>query len=271
MKNQKDNTKDEPKPDKNKIFGDNVNLDILPVTPVENELRPRRKLHYNIPDPYKGQLLVIASPIRSGKGVLMMNFLLNPNFYADLFQDVHIISPTILNDATARFAAEKWKHTCHTEYSDQIIKNLWKQQDEKKKASLEDDTCTSYCLVGDDLVGILNNHQAARKGGEFISFATRFRHMVRKGDPCMIIYSGQKYNNTSSVLRSNMTGLFVSGMLKSGKEIQTIKDDIGDTFGGHAAIDTYLERAREKPFSWLYFRLDSTPPEVYLDFKERLF
>ena len=243
----------------------------MPVKPIENELRPKANLHYNIPDIYKGQLLVIAAPIRSGKGVLISNFLLNPNFYADLFQDVHIISPTIFNDATARFAAEKWKHTCHSEYNDQIIKNLWKQQTEKKKQSKEDDTDTGYCLIGDDLVGILNNHQAARKGGEFISFATRFRHMVRKGDACCIIYSGQKYNNTSSVLRSNMTGLFLSGHMKSGKEIMAIKEDIGDTFGGHAAFDSYLERAREKPFSWLYFRLDATPPEVYLDFKERLF
>ena len=119
--------------EKKRVFEDNSNLDILPVKPVETELRARRKLHYNIPDPYKGQLLVIAAPIRSGKGVLWNNFLLNPNFYADLFQDVTIISPTIFNDATARFAAEKWKHTCHTQYSDTIIKNLWKQQEEKKR------------------------------------------------------------------------------------------------------------------------------------------
>lgn len=256
---------------KGKVFTNNSNLDILPVKPVETETRKRRQLHYNIPDPYKGQLLVIAAPIRSGKGVLWNNFLLNPNFYADLFQDVTIISPTIFNDATARFAAEKWKHTCFCEYKDSIIKNLWKNQEDKKKASETDDTDTGYCLIGDDLVGILNNHMSARKGGEFISFATRFRHMVRKGDPCMIIYSGQKYNNTSSVLRSNMTGLLLSGNMKSQKEIESIKDDIGDTFGGYDAIDEYLERARQKPFSWLYFRLDSTPPEVYLDFKERLF
>ena len=247
------------------------NLQILPIKPEETETRPRRKLHYNIPDPYKGQLLVIAAPIRSGKGVLIQNFLLNPNFYADLFQDVVIISPTIFNDSTARFSAEKWKHTCFADYDDSIITRLWENQQAKKKASEAEDTDTGYCLIGDDLVGILNNHHSARKGGEFISFATRFRHMVRKGDPAMIIYSGQKYNNTSSILRSNMTGLFLSGNMKSGKEIQAIKEDIGDTFGGHAAIDTYLDRAREKPFSWLYFRLDSTPPEVYLDFQERLF
>ena len=180
--------KEQPDISGNKIQKDEsgANLDILPVKPVETELRVRRKLHYNIPDPYKGQLT--------------------------------IISPTIFNDATARFAAEKWKHTCHTMYDDQIIKNLWANQELKKKQSEEDDTDTGYCLIGDDLVGILNNHQAARKGGEFISFSTRFRHMVRKGDPAMIIYSGQKYNNTSSVLRCNMTGLLLSGNMKSGKE-----------------------------------------------------
>mgnify|MGYP003132381179 CR=1 FL=1 len=257
-----------PVEDKNKSGAD---LTILPVKPAETEFKKRRPLHYNIPDPYKGQLLVIAAPIRSGKGVLWNNFLLNPNFYAELFQEVHIISPTVFNDATARFAAERWKHTCHAEYRDEIIHNLVKQQNDRKKEALEKGTDSGFCLIGDDLVGVLNNHQTARKGGAFISFATRFRHAVNKGDPCMIIYSGQKYNNTSSILRSNMTGLLLSGNMKSQKEIESIKDDIGDTFGGHAAIDHYIERAREKPFSWLYFRLDSTPPEVYLDFTERLF
>jgi len=67
-----------------------------------------------------------------------------------------------------------------------------------------------------------------------------------------------------------MTGLFLSGNIKSQKELQSIKDDVADTFGGSKKFDEMMERAREKPFSWLYFRLDSTPPEVYLNFKEKL-
>lgn len=68
-----------------------------------------------------------------------------------------------------------------------------------------------------------------------------------------------------------MTGLLLSGNTKSNKELQSIKEDIADTFGGNAAFDSYMEEARKTPFSWLYFRLDSTPPEVYLNFKDKLY
>mgnify|MGYP003625448513 CR=1 FL=1 len=240
-------------------------LTILPIQPEENEMKNRKVLHPNLPDIYKGQLIVCAAPIRSGKSVLWNNCLMNPNFYADCFQNVDIISNTIFNDSSSRFAANKWKNTCHEMYSDDVITNIVKRQREIKKS----DGDSSFCLILDDICGDLNKH--GRKGGKAIHFATRFRHAVNKGDPVMMFYANQKYNDVATIIRNNMTGLFLSGNIKSQKEIQTIKDDIQDTFGGSAKFDEFLEKAKQKPYSWLYFRLDSTPPEVYLDFKERLF
>jgi len=240
-------------------------LTILPIQPPESEKKKRKKLHPNLPDIYKGQLIVVAAPIRSGKSVLWNNLILNPNFYNDCFQDIHIISNTIFNDATSRFAAEKYQHTCHEMYSDEIINNIVKQQKAKKKG----DGDTSFALILDDICGDLNKH--GRKGGKAIHFATRFRHSVNKGDPVLFMFNNQKYNDISTIIRNNMTGLFLSGNIKSQKELQTIKEDIQDTFGGSKAFDSYMERAREKPYSWLYFRLDSTPPEVFLNFKEKLY
>lgn len=240
-------------------------LTILPIQPPESEKKARKKLHPNLPDIYKGQLIVCAAPIRSGKSVLWNNFLHNPNFYADCFQDVDIISNTIFNDATSRFSASKWKNTSHEMYSDEIINNIVKRQKDKKKAEGD----SSFALILDDICGDLNRH--GRKGGKAIHFATRFRHAVNKGDPVMFFYANQKYNDVATIIRNNMTGLFLSGNIKSQKELQSIKDDVADTFGGSKAFDSYMDRAQEKPFSWLYFRLDSTPPEVYLDFKEKLY
>ena len=108
----------------------------------------------------------------------------------------------------------------------------------------------------DDICGDLNKH--GRKGGKAIHFATRFRHSVNKGEACLYMINNQKYNDISTIIRNNMTGLFISGQIKSAKELQTIKEDIADTFGGSAAFDSYMEEARKKPFSWLYFRLDSS-------------
>lgn len=243
----------------------NNDLTILPIQPPESEKKEKKKLHPNLPNIYKGQLLVCAAPIRSGKSVLWNNMLLNPNFYCDCFQDCFIISNTIFNDASSRFSAEKYKHTCYEMYSDDIINNIIKKQHDKKK--LEGDS--SFALILDDICGDLNKH--GRKGGKAIHFATRFRHAVNKGDGCLFMINNQKYNDISTIIRNNMTGLLLSGNTKSAKELQSIKDDIADTFGGSAAFDTYMDEARKNPFSWLYFRLDSTPPEVYLNFKDKLY
>jgi hypothetical protein len=243
----------------------NNDLTILPIQPPESEMKQRKKLHPNLPDIYKGQLIVCAAPIRSGKSVLWNNMILNPNFYCDCFQDVHIISNTIFNDSSSRFSAEKYKHTCYEMYSDDVITNIVKKQREKKSG----DGDSSFALILDDICGDLNKH--GRKGGKAIHFATRFRHAVNKGDPVLYMINNQKYNDISTIIRNNMTGLFLSGNTKSNKELQTIKEDIADTFGGNAAFDSYMEEARKTPFSWLYFRLDSTPPEVYLNFKDKLY
>tara|TARA_R110000824_G_scaffold204549_3_gene389315 strand:+ start:1183 stop:1917 length:735 start_codon:yes stop_codon:yes gene_type:complete len=243
----------------------NNDLTILPIQPPESEKKPRKNLHPNLPDIYKGQLIVCAAPIRSGKSVLWNNFLHNPNFYADCFQNVDIISNTIFNDASSRFSANKWKNTSHEMYDDKIIMDIVNRQKQMKTV----DGDSSFCLILDDICGELNRH--GRKGGKAIHFATRFRHSVNKGDPVMMFYANQKYNDVATIIRNNMTGLLLSGNIKSSKELQTIKDDVADTFGGSAKFDEMMSIARKKPFSWLYFRLDTTPPEVYLDFKEKLF
>ena len=150
-------------------------------------------------------------------------------------------------------------------YSDEVINGIVAHQ--KLKKEVEGDT--SFALILDDICGDLNKH--GRRGGKAIHFATRFRHSVRRGDAVMMLYANQKYNDISTIIRNNMTGLLLSGNIRSQKEIQTIKDDIQDTFGGSDNFDKMLERAREAPYSWLYFRFDSTPPEVFLNFKEKIY
>jgi hypothetical protein len=102
-------------------------------------------------------------------------------------------------------------------------------------------------LISDDICGELG------KGGfntKAVHFATRFRHSVDKGDPVMIVYSNQKYNDISTIIRNNATGMFLSGNIKPQKELQTIADDIADTFGGQKAFSSYFERKRQVPYSW---------------------
>ena len=114
-------------------------------------------------------------------------------------------------------------------YSDEIINNIVKRQKDKKKAEGD----SSFALILDDICGDLNRH--GRKGGKAIHFATRFRHAVNKGDPVMFFYANQKYNDVATIIRNNMTGLFLSGNIKSSKD--------NTSFGSEAVTSTTIVSA----------------------------
>ena len=86
---------------------------VLPVKdPPQEVMKP---LHPNLPQP--PALLLMISPIRTGKSTIISNLLLNSNFYGqDYFDDTIVISPTIYNDKTSRFL--KKSCSCYDEYSD---------------------------------------------------------------------------------------------------------------------------------------------------------
>ena len=243
-------------------------LKIVPIQEEEDEGKVKRPLHPHLPNVYKGQLICIVAPIRSGKSVVWNNMLLSDNFYNDLFpQDsVHIISNTIRSDSTARFAYQKYKNNCSDIYSDKIIKDIIK----RKKAKIENkEKDTGFCVVLDDLLGQFPKN--GRKGMAAINFSTRFRHYVSKPDPCLIIYSTQRYYDLNKVVRNNCTSLLISGNIKSQKELEQITLDFADTFGGVDKFNEMMNEVKKEPYSWLYLRLDKNPPEAYLNFQKRLF
>ncbi len=240
-------------------------LDILQVVPPKDLRPPVKPIHPNLPNIYKGVVAIICGPIRAGKSSILANWLNNPNFYEGCFEDsqVCIISSTIANCATSRFSYKRYGG--HEMYKDEIIENLILKQKARKKAKLQ----TGYALVLDDLSGELD--PKGRKGGAILRFITRMRHYVNLGDPALVVVSNQKYNQIGTVIRCNATDVLLSGHIKSKKEYETIKEDLADSIGGSAKFDEMFARAQEKPFSWLYIRLSSTPCEVYLNFKERLY
>jgi hypothetical protein len=243
-------------------------LKIVPIQEEEDEGKVKRPIHPNLPNIYKGQLICIVAPIRSGKSVTWNNLLLNDSFYNDLFPNdaVHIVSNTISSDSTSRFAYQKFKNNCHEIYSDKIIRDLIKRQ-KAKIENKEDDT--SFALILDDLLGQFPKN--GRKGMEAINFATRFRHYVKKPDPCLVLYSTQRYFDLNPVVRNNCTSMLISGNIKSQKELEQISHDFADTFGGIDKFNEMLSEVRKEPFNWLYLRLDKNPPQAFKNFQQQLF
>ena len=87
---------------------------ILPVKPPEKE--KKKYVHPNLPQP--PSLLLMCSPVKTGKSTIISNLFLNENFYGqDHFDQTIVISPTIHNDKTSRFLAKC--ADCYDEYSDE--------------------------------------------------------------------------------------------------------------------------------------------------------
>lgn len=245
------------------------NLKIMPIKAEESQRRANQKiLHPNLPDIYKGQLIALVAPIRSSKSTTWNNLIMNENMFKDLFSDIFIISNTIATDATSRFAYEQYKHTCYEMYNDSIIKNIVKHQRAKIDNNEPD---TSFAIIMDDLLGQFPKN--GRKGMEAIAFSSRFRHYVKpnSGDPCLVLYSTQRYFDLNRVVRNNCTGLLFSGNIRSKKEWDNIIDDYGDTFGGHDNFREMVKEVQKEPYNWLYLKLDTTPPTAFKNFTTQLF
>lgn len=247
-------------------------LEKLKIIPIKPEPQAKRKnqrpLHPNLPDVYKGQLIALVAPIRSSKSTTWNNLIHNENMYKDLFSDCYIISNTIATDATSRFSYQQFKHTCYEMYNDKIIKDIIRNQ----RAKIDnDEPDTSFALILDDLLAQFPKN--GRKGMEAIAFSSRFRHYVKpnSGDPCLVLYSTQRYFDLNRVVRNNATGLLFSGNIKSKKEWENIIDDYADTFGGQERFKEMIKEVQAEPYTWLYLKLDTQPPTAFKNFTHQLY
>jgi hypothetical protein len=128
--------------------------------PPKEKIKP---VHPHLPQP--PALLLMVSPIRTGKSTIINNLLLNSQFYGqDFFDEVVCISPTIYNDKTSRFLKKAFD--CHDEYSDQLIDEIIAKQE-----GFEDpEDRPDMAIILDDIVGVV------RREGRVNHLASRFSH-----------------------------------------------------------------------------------------------
>eukprot|EP01050_Picozoa_sp_SAG11_P024156 SAG11_NODE_5066_length_1674_cov_2.102222_1_plen_171_part_10 len=117
-------------------------------------------LHENLPQ--TPALVLMISPVKTGKSTIISNLLLNDIFYGpEYFDNVHIISNTINNDLTSRFLAERFD--VEGNYSDEMITRLL-----EKQKSFEKKNQPEIALILDDVLGSIKN------SAEVNMLATRF-------------------------------------------------------------------------------------------------
>lgn len=216
------------------------------IDPPKEKVKP---LHPHLPQP--PALLLMISPIRTGKSTIINNMLLNSAFFGqDFFDEVMCISPTIYNDKTSRFLKKAFD--CYDEYDDSLIDGLIEKQEGYEDPQERPDVA----LILDDVIGVI------RREAKVNHLASRFRHYNIK----LLLMSCQNYRKVSPVIRSNCTNMIIGSPFPNMKELGKIAEEIGDQFSG---ADNFLKiyyAATPKKYDFLYLDLQSNPPLAYHNF-----
>ena len=227
-------------------------LKILKVKdPKEMILKPYPE---PLPNPYSSCLLIIGS-VKSGKSTIISNLFLNPSFYgADYFQELLVISNTILNDYTMRFMRDTFEYK--SEYSDGMIKQII----EKQKKFGDRSKMPHLALIADDILST-----GFKKNNELSFLASRFRHYN-------IFYciTTQAFRSLSPIIRSNATSVIITKQ-NNDNELNKITEEYAPMFGGDKEfLRLYNEAINFEPYSFLYLRLDENPAHAWISFNKRI-
>ena len=226
------------------------------VVDPEDDYKPKKKLHPNIPNVQGfggGAVVLMISPIKSGKSTIVSNLLLSDDFYGqDYFDETTIISPSIQNDITSRFLREAFE--VYDYYSDDLIQGIIdKQKSFKKKDQPE------IAIILDDCLGVIPLNSKVN------ALASRSRHLNIR----LLLFSTQKFMGAvSPVVRANATNVIIGSPFPNQKELNAIAESYGDMFGGKEQFLKIYKLATPNRYDFLHLNLQENPPLAYHNFEK---
>lgn len=191
-------------------------LKILPVKKVDTQ----KTFNINpiLLEPPYTQLLI--APTKSGKSVLIVNLLLNINFYKDVYDEIYFISPTVFIDHTLKSIAEdeeiiKIHEDEDLDKIDIILKDIIEKQ---KKIKMKDNDCPHILIVLDDMISYFKNNTLLDK-----------TPAISRHFNISFIISTQSYVGTPTKLRKN-TASYVIFKLYNNNDLKSFYDEVGSQF-----------------------------------------
>ena len=222
----------------------------------DNVKAPKKNIHPHLPNISGvggGSLLLMISPVKTGKSTIISNLLLSDSMYGqDCFDNVHILSNTIMNDVTSRHLLKVYD--VYDKYDDNIINNIVNNQ-----IKFEKEEQPEIAIVLDDCLGSVKREATVNH------LASRFRHYNIK----LMIISSQKFTNSvSPVVRSNATDVIIGSPFPNKKELSNVASEYGDLFGGEENFLKIYQKATPNRYDFLYLDLQENPPLAYHNFEK---
>ena len=221
-------------------------LQILPVKTFEN--RSIKSIPYPLQQP--NFLMVIVGPCRSGKGVYLMNLLLNKNLgYREHFDNIIYISPTLPSDKTGKILYKDddiTKITDNLEHLNDILRVIVDDQKESEESLL---------VVIDDCLGLLGSNNSY-----FSTLCSKYRHYNMS-----LIVTTQNFRSVPLICRSNASA-YVLFKSHNKKEIEKLEEELGGQYDRF--LDLYNKGTDEK-YSFLY--LDTEKVTAWKKYDELLY
>ena len=231
-------------------------LKVRDPTPDEVQKERMPPPHPNLPkiDGFGGGAMVLLiSPVKTGKSTILSNLLLNKDFYdgQNRFDDVHIMSNTIANDITSRYLKKAF--TTYDHYDDNVITDLINGQKKYPKQEQPE-----VALIVDDCLG------SVPQNGELWKLCSRFRHYNFK----LFCISSQNFKAVSPVARQNATNVIIGSPFPNQSELGKVAESYGDLFGGQRRFMEIYKKATPDRYNFLHLDLQSNPPIAYKNFDE---
>jgi hypothetical protein len=209
-------------------------LSILPLKEKKDGNSKWSDIEHLISHPFT---MCIHAPSRSGKSVVISNFLYNEEFnFKKRFDKVIFISPTILIDKTLEYAKDdddvvKIYEDEYLENLDDVLTTILHNQ--KKDHDKEEDK--SVLLILDDCLMYL-------KGKGLSYLATKNRHYN-----ISMILTTQYYKSLAPVIRANATHWLLF-KTHNEKEHSNIVED----FNSFPTFENFYSTAIAEPYSFLF-------------------
>ena len=228
---------------------------VIPVKDPEQKPSRFSDLHPHLPQVDGvggGALVLLISPVKTGKSTLVSNMLLNDSFYdaQERFDSTTIISNTIANDVTSRFLRKAFD--THDHYNDEIVNGIVERQ-----KSYEKEDQPEIAVVLDDCLGSI------KREAKINHLASRFRHFNIK----LLIISSQNFRMCSPIIRQNATNVVVGSPFPNQKELGKMAEEYGDSFGGPDNWLRIYQLATPNRYDFLHMDFQSNPPKAYHNFE----